>query len=214
MAEKGMRQSEHAYAVLKRAILTLDLPPGEPLSDSVLVERYGVGRTPLREALQRLVAEELVVAHGRRGMVVSSFGAGDIQALFELRVQLDGFAAGLAAQRATEEDIARLDAICEGREPGSDDPVLFDELLHDAIARASHNQYLMTTLRRLYDLSVRMLNLLQFEREPLEQMHREHEAVVDAIKARDPKRASASARRHVMARNWFPTLAVEDDDLG
>ncbi|HEY8472361.1 MAG TPA: GntR family transcriptional regulator [Natronosporangium sp.] len=206
----AVRQSDHAYAVLKRAILTLELAPGEPISDAELVERYGLGRTPLREALQRLAAEELVVTYGRRGMAVSPVTAGDIQSLFELRVQLDGFAARLAAERATAEDIARLEAILDGTVPGSEDPVLFDELIHEALADASHNTYLRSTLRRLYALSVRMVNLLKFERESLAQMRAEHAAVIEAIKARDPAAAAEAARKHVTARNWFPTLVPKE----
>ena len=95
--------------------------------------------------------------------------------------------------------------------PGSSDPVVFDELIHAAVADAAHNPYLRTTLRRIYDLSVRTLNLLQYEREPLEQMRAEHQVIVDAIEARDPARAAA-ARQHVVARNWFPTLSVHADD--
>ncbi len=207
-----MRQSDRAYITLKRAILTLELAPGEPISDADLVERYQLSRTPLREALQRLAAEDLVVAHGRRGMAVSSVNPGDIQALYELRVQLDGFAASLAAQRATPADLERLSAILSGSVPGSSDPVVFDELIHAAVADAAHNPYLRTTLRRIYDLSVRTLNLLQYEREPLEQMRAEHQVIVDAIEARDPARAAAAARQHVVARNWFPTLSVHADD--
>lgn len=208
---KSIRQSDRAYTVLKRAILTLELAPGDPLSDADLAERYSLGRTPVREALQRLAAEDLATAHGRRGMVVSTFGAGEIQALYEIRVQLDGFAARLAAQRATDEDIARLEVILSGREPGADDPVIFDELIHEAVVEASRNAYLRTTLRRLYDLSVRMLNLLRFEREPLERMRAEHQELVDAIKARDPERAALAARQHVFARNWFPALEQIDE---
>src|SRR5882757_10761310 len=89
-----------AYRRLKRLILTLELPPGTPMSEPMLMELLGAGRTPVREALRRLSDDRLVVIFPRRGLVVAQLGLSEVQQLYEARITIEKQTAFLAAERA------------------------------------------------------------------------------------------------------------------
>ena len=103
-----MRLSDKAYQLIRHKIITLELPPLSPIDEQALMEDLQLGRTPIREALQRLAAEGLVLLAPRRGMFVADIGITDLQKIFELRMMLEGFCARLAAQRATQEQLAEM----------------------------------------------------------------------------------------------------------
>lgn len=200
-------KSEQAYQLLKRSLLALEFAPGALLSEQNLMERFQVGRTPLREAIQRLAAEGLVTTAPRRGTFVTSISADDVQAVYEMRCKLDAFAAELAAVRATDREIADMERMLREVDTASTvDAALFDQRIHDLIARAAHNIYLHETLNRLYALSVRLFNLRHYQRESLKEMRAELGAVVEAIKSRNPEEAAKAALYHVTSRGWFPDL--------
>ena len=94
-----MRLSDKAYYLIRQRIITLELPPMSPIDEQALMEELQLGRTPIREALQRLAAENLVSIVPRRGMFVADISLTDLQQVFELRMMLEGFCARLAAQR-------------------------------------------------------------------------------------------------------------------
>ena len=203
----GGLKSDQAYQLLKRSILTLEYAPGALLIEAELMERFKVGRTPLREALQRLAVEGLVTTVPRRGTFVSSISADDVQAVYEMRCRLDAFAAELAAERATKAEIGAMEKLLHEFDTASEiDASLFDQQMHELIAQAAHNPYLHDTLNRLYTLSVRQFNLRHYQRETFAEMRTELGAVVEAIKARDPKQAAREALQHVTSRGWFPNI--------
>lgn len=199
----GLSKAERAYEALRRAILKLELRPGELLKEPDLMQRLGVGRTPVREALQRLAADGLVTVLPHRGTLVSTISPNDIKALFELRRELDAFAARLAADRATPEDLARMQALVTNSHQFDEDPEEYDRRVHELIAAAGHNPYVQSTWRRVYGLSVWMINLLEIRRESVEDMRRELAVVCEAIAARDGEAAAQAAGQHVLGRGWF-----------
>ena len=100
-----MRLSEKAYRLIKEKVVTLELPPSAVIDEHVLMQQLGLGRTPIREALQRLDSEGLVNIARRRGTFVNDISVTDLQKIFELRIVLEGFCARLAAQPAPEEPL-------------------------------------------------------------------------------------------------------------
>src|ERR1700730_14435065 len=96
-------------------IVSLELRPGAVVSEGELMERLQIGRTPVREALHRLAQEKFVEVYPRRGMFVTTVEIHDLAALSEVRLPLEGHAARLRAQRATEEDRGGLEAVGAGR---------------------------------------------------------------------------------------------------
>ncbi|NIV36357.1 MAG: GntR family transcriptional regulator, partial [Anaerolineae bacterium] len=106
-----MRLSDKAYQLIRHKIITLELPPQSAIDEQSLMHDLQVGRTPIREALQRLAAEGLVFLAPRRGMFVSEISITDLQKIFELRMVLEGFSARLAAERATDNQLAAMEGL-------------------------------------------------------------------------------------------------------
>src|SRR4051794_7274333 len=104
----GAPIAERAYQEPRERIVALHLPPGTALREDALMRELGIGRTPLREAVKRLVLENLVAVQPRRGTFVTPIEASDIVHITEVRAQLEGYAAELAALRMSAE--ARADA--------------------------------------------------------------------------------------------------------
>ena len=105
--------SDRAYYAIRELIVTLELPPGSVVSERELMERLGLGRTPVREALRDLAREQLVEVYPRRGMFVSGIDVGDIAGLSEVRLVLESQAARLAAERRNEADRDATEALLE-----------------------------------------------------------------------------------------------------
>jgi DNA-binding GntR family transcriptional regulator len=196
-----VRLSEKAYVLIRRKIITLELPPLSPIDEQALVEDLQLGRTPIREALQRLAAEDLVFFAPRRGMFVADIGITDLQKIYELRIVLEGFCARLAAQWITDDQLAQMDDLtCElGQIPAGDNDALMsmDERFHELLYQAADNQFLADASRRLHALSVRLwylvLNRLGDVRGAMEQ----HAGIAEALRARDGARAEALLQQHI-----------------
>ncbi len=196
-----MRLSDKAYHLIRHKIITLELSPLSAIDEHVLMEDLQLGRTPIREALQRLVAEDLVSAAPRRGMFVADISLTDLQKIFELRMILEGFCACLAAQRATEDQLAEMEAVIQelGKVPDEDGRAMMaiDEQFHELLYQAADNEFLADTLRRLHALSCRIwhlfLNRLGNVRETMEQ----HIKITKALQARDGARAEKLLQQHI-----------------
>jgi DNA-binding GntR family transcriptional regulator len=196
-----LRLSDKAYQLIKHKIITLELPPLSAIDEQALMEDLGLGRTPIREALQRLSAEDLVLLAPRRGMFVADISITDLQKIFEARMILEGFCAHLAAQRATQEQLAQMAALVQevDRVPDGDRRALMaiDERFHCLLYEAADNEFLADILLRLHALSFRLWHLvldrLGSVREALEQ----HRAITDALSARDEDLAAELVRHHI-----------------
>ena len=191
-----------AYYLIRDLIVTLKLQPGTPLHERSLMQRLELGRTPVREALRRLADEGLVVIYARRGMVVAPVDARDLASICEVRVQLEGFAARLAADRATRTDRADATALVRelDRLPHESDEralIRFDQRVHHLVHRATHNGYLRDTLGEYLTLSLRLWFLGLDRVSRLDDAIREHRELLAAISDGDGERAEGVARRHV-----------------
>jgi DNA-binding GntR family transcriptional regulator len=191
-----------AYQRLRDLIVTLQLQPGALINEPALMEQLQVGRTPLREAIQRLAGEGLVVIRPRRGAFVAALSLLDLQQIFELRQVIEGQAAALAAERATPADLAALQAALDrlGPASASADPralIEVDRAFHRALARAAHNRFLESTLSRMYNLSLRLWYLALDRIGPMDSAVGEHARVLDAVRRRDSAAAEAALRQHI-----------------
>ncbi|MHB1162251.1 MAG: GntR family transcriptional regulator [Chloroflexota bacterium] len=191
---------EQAYRLLKRLIVTLELPPGTVLNERFLIERLGLHRTPLREALQRLVQERLVVVLPRRGILISEISIGDLQSIFEVRANLEGLCTRLAAQRITPEQVAQLEQLFVGVEAGNDaDDVEIDQRFHQLVMRAARNPLLEDMLCRIHALSLRLLYLTKSRMAKVRDTYDDYLAIVRALKSGDAAAAEEASRHHVEA---------------
>src|SRR5437588_2228553 len=105
--------AERAYRAVREMIVSLELRPGAVINERELMERLAIGRTPVREALRRLAQEKFVAVYPRRGMFVTTVEIRDLAALCEVRLPLEGQAARLAAERATDHDREDLDVFAD-----------------------------------------------------------------------------------------------------
>lgn len=158
MRDRPQTQADLAEQRLRELLVTLAIRPGEPLVESTLMEQLGVGRTPLREACNRLAIDRLVVIHPRRGTFASDINIADLAALTDLRAQLEGLAAERAATRATPAERDRLSALVRESTAGADPTAAMrhDHRVHEAIWAATHNPFLEESAARYHSLSTRI----------------------------------------------------------
>jgi DNA-binding GntR family transcriptional regulator len=193
--------SDQAYHLLRDRIVTLALPPGSLVNERALVEETGLGRTPIREALRRLADDDLVEVYPRRGIQVGPVDVGHLGAISEMRVELEGVAARLAAQRA-QDDVAAMETLLEQLEaldatPDERTLILLDQRIHRLIHRAARNPFLEVALDRAYVLALRLW-FLALDRVPrLHDAVAEHQDLLHAIVGGDAERAETIARAHV-----------------
>lgn len=192
--------SQQAYERIKRKIVSLELPPGAVIDEGNLREELGLGRTPIREALQRLSQERLVVIVPRRGTFVTEIGITDLQELFEVRVVLEGLAARLAAARGTADQWARMERALVAMDAAGDDYdtlIAIDESCHEIIYEAAGNDFLRDTLVTLYALSLRLWYFFLDRIGRMENAVAEHAALLDALVEGDGEAAGRLMEKHI-----------------
>jgi len=194
--------ADKAYHAIRDMIVSLELAPGAVIDERELIERLGIGRTPVREALRRLAQEQLVEVYPRRGMFVTPVDARALARLSEVRAVLEPEAARLAAERATEADreelallLSELDAVDD--DGGGSELIDLDERIHRAVYRAAHNDLLEATLEQYYVLALRIWSIALDRAHELEEAVEEHRALLEAIHDGDGERAAATMRAHV-----------------
>lgn len=196
-----MRLSDKAYHLIKRRIITLELAPLSVIDEQALMEELQLGRTPIREALQRLAIEDLVFTVPRRGMFVADVSITDLQKIYEVRMVLEGFCARLAARRITPEQIAQLEALVQELDQVADDdyetPMKIDEQFHNLFYEAASNEFLASTLCRLHALSLRLWWVVLHRVPHLRDEVAVHGEVIPALKARDEDLAEALMQEHL-----------------
>jgi DNA-binding GntR family transcriptional regulator len=189
--------ADKAYHAIRGLIVSLDLAPGAVIDEKELIERLGIGRTPVREALRRLAHERLVDVYPRRGMFVTGVDVRELARLSEVRAVLEPEAARLAAERATEADRAELDELLGELDVAGDALMDLDERIHRAVYRSAHNDLLEATLEQYYVLALRIWSMALDRADELEDAVQEHRALLEAIRDGDPERAAESMRSHV-----------------
>ena len=194
--------ADRAYHAIRAMIVSLDLRPRAVIDERALMERLGIGRTPVREALRRLAQEGLVEVYPRRGMFVTSVELRDLASLAEVRSALESQAARLAAERATDEERAALAALLDDLERRTDldmsELMALDQRIHRQVYAAGHNPFLESTLEEYYVLALRIWYLALDQTSDLEQAVLGHRELLEAIRDGDAERAEETMRRHVL----------------
>lgn len=207
---------EVVYETLRDAIRSGSLPPGERLMEIQLAEELGVSRTPVREAIRKLELERFVVMLPRRGTYVANLSLKDINEVFEIRAALDGLAAGLAAERITEEELEQMERllveIAEHIEQRDNKKIVeTDEAFHDILYRASRNERLVGIIYNLREQFTRFRSVSINYPGRLQNTLEEHRQLVEAIAQRNGEVAQQKAREHI--ENAEQTLLLEMDQL-
>ena len=196
--------AELAYVDLRDRIVTLHLPPGTVLREDELMKEMGMGRTPLREAVKRLALENLVEVQPRRGTFVTAIEAADIQNITEVRAELEGYAAELAALRLDPDTRAAAEKLVQDIESldgaGDHDLLMrFDERIHHFVWEAAHNPYLKQTLERYFTHSLRIWYLVLEHVPTLAHAVHDQTQLLEAILDRNGPHARTIMHEHVLA---------------
>jgi len=188
-----------AYSMILAAIDEGVYKPGDRLVESELAERFGVSRTPIREALQRLETQSLLARDGR-SLIVASLDHNQMAELYIVRRELEGLAASLAARHATPEEVALLRAMVQADNALLNDPAALSRAnrrFHKQVHLASHNRYLVQQLDLVHRTMALMAttSLAAEGRSKIAQA--EHDVIVRAIENRDEEAAGAALREHI-----------------
>jgi DNA-binding GntR family transcriptional regulator len=214
-ADKGQGQSlaGRAYRLIKEKIVMGEIPPLATIEDRALMQEFSTGRTPIREALQRLAFEGLVTVIPYRGTLASGIDMSDLDQIMEIRIPLETLASRAAAQRATADEIATLRSLV-GRydveqlcaEAKFVELLRLDQQFHMAVAEISRNKFLVSTLENLRDLTWRFYILFYRRHSPdSAQSFNNYAEIIDALARHDPDLVEARMNEHFRdTRRLFP----------
>ena len=190
--------TDRAYVALEEMICTLRLEPGEVLSEGALSETLGIGRTPVREALQRLAREGLVTVLPRRGVLVSEFNVKKQLRMLEVRRELERLMARSAATRATGEERARFKAIAremhDSAEAGDDIRFMrLDREFNVLISRSTRNEFASEAISLMAGLSRRFWFMHYRHAGDLSKIARLHADIANAVGSGDGTAAAGAS---------------------
>ena len=185
---------EEVYEAVRQDIMDGKFSPGDLLKERELAEKYGVSKTPVREALSLLEQDELVKVIPRAGYIVTQLTLRDVQEVRQLRVILESMAARLAAENITDEELEELEGMTATSDP--EEALLFNHRFHSVIARASGNSRLAKMIEQLLDDTDRWAALDVARLTPAVLLIG-HRAELEALRTRDPDIAEEAMREHI-----------------
>lgn len=196
------RKVDVAYEELRRMIVTLELEPGSPIDERYLVDQLGIGRTPVREAIQRLIHEGMITHTPRRGSWVSPLSFSELQYLIESRRMLEMECCRLAAQRMSANHLRSVREKVEETGPqikggDSSTSVFIDQYFHGEIARATGNRFLMRMMDQLQHELIRYWYVSSVQVGELHIVVNHHLEMLEAIESGNPDEAERAAEYHV-----------------
>lgn len=201
-AQPSLRDA--AYDAIKHRITTCALRPGESINEAYLLAVLGIGRTPVHQALDRLMLEGLVEVMPRKGVIVKPVSLDEIMQISEVRLVNESYCVRLAAERADGDEIAHLEDILGRADKwmvarNNEQMMLLDREFHTVLARASKNAVLREVLGKLHDRSLRFWFISLKAPGHHASVQDQHHAILAAIRDRDPQAAEESMRAHIEA---------------
>jgi DNA-binding GntR family transcriptional regulator len=208
----GEKTSVAAARILRHAILSGELAPGQVLGEESLGKQLGISRTPIREALLRLHSEGLVEMPPNRPAAVQSFSQDDLFEMHSLRAVLEGYAAALAATHLRDEDFAALresvERYGELQKEDKDLPRLVDEnfTFHGRIVSAANSQRLVAMIRQVSAVPLIYKSYMTYSRENRTTAYQHHAGILEALQARDAAESEHRMKAHI---EWARDVAIE-----
>jgi len=202
--------AERAYHAIVHMITQLELVPGSLIVEKELTEDLEIGRTPVREALQRLAMEGLVVHQLNRGMFVADITASGVQQIYEFRSLIDGQVVRLAAQRASRTQVDELEEVHEALVKAIDDDdadayVALDRCFYRVLADCAQNVYLAEVIPRIFNQHLRLWFFISSRRGEWRDVARSHSEmigdVVRAVRNRNSDEAELAIKSYISGRH-------------
>lgn len=203
MSNNSKSRAHQLRDTLEDEIANGRLQPGDRLDEASLAARFKVSRTPIREALQQLVAAGLVQSAPKKGAFVARIGIPQLIEMFEVMAELEGMCGRLAARRISETECSELktamQACRDAAAEGDPDAYYYEnERFHYCIYHASHNQFLLQSAHQLHQRLKPYRRLQLRVRNRVPNSVEEHARIVDAILAGDPIQAEALLKTHIL----------------
>lgn len=194
--------TEQTYEIIQNAILSLELRPGDPISVQRLSEQLGVSRTPVKDALLRLEQDGLVSSIPQKGTYVSSITIEDVEEILELRILLESYAAGRAAELLSPDELAEAEAILERMKDSYAAEEYFESAtignqFHELLLSKVKNCRLISFLRQLDIQYTRIRHYLAIQSKQHSKSIDQHYYVLAALKAGDAQQATAAMADHL-----------------
>ncbi len=201
MEHKTVSLADQIFEKLENDILVGVYNRGEVLTELKLSEQLGVSRTPIREALRRL-EQENIIAVSTKGAVVLGISPDDIEAIYEIRERIEGYAGRRAAERATDEELEELCKIVELQEfyiqkEDAQKIMECDSLFHQMLYKMTDSVPLSSTLTELHKKVIKFRRVSVEMSERARRSNNEHRAICDAIAARNGELAEQLTTKHV-----------------
>jgi DNA-binding GntR family transcriptional regulator len=197
-----------AYEQIKEKVITIELPPGSVIDEASLMKELGLGRTPIREAVNRLQSENLVVITPRRGMYVTDVQITDLVQIHEVRIETEANCARLAAQRLNANQLQELRDLVQEEQKIEQydihDLIRLDRQFHWLIAKAANNKFLLRDWEYYYNLSLRIWYLVLSYLEPTDLGVSDHVGILKAFESVDVELADWHMRNHI--ENFYQTI--------
>ena len=202
-----LRAADVAYSAIRRGLAAGRWPAGSHLRETELAAELGISRTPVREALRKLASEQLVLFEPHLGASVPGWSDQDMEEIFALRVELESYAAGLAAQHATPAQIAELRQLAHdmeiaafgGAEPDYAKITEANHRFHRLIVVASGNRRLNSLVATIIDIPLVVRTFARFDRQAMARSVSQHFDLVEAIAGGNADWAVAVMRAHIHA---------------
>ncbi|MGD9714419.1 MAG: GntR family transcriptional regulator [Thermomicrobiales bacterium] len=193
---------DRAYDTIKHRIITCAFRPGEYINELQLSALLKIGRTPVHQALDRLMIEGMVEVIPRKGVIVKPVSLNEVLQIIEVRLINEPYGARLAAEKGSEADLADIaDVLDRTRDSVAvrnvEKLMLLDREFHLLIARAAKNEVLIELLRNLHERSLRFWFISLNAPTQHETVQKEHSAIFAAIRQRDLDGAEAAMRQHI-----------------
>jgi len=191
-----------AYTAIRHRIITCSFKPGEFINEAQVSAMLGIGRTPVHQAIDRLMLEDMVIVLPRKGVCVKAVSLDEIMEIIDIRLLNEIYCARLAAQRASRDEVAHLaDILARAQQwieaRSTENLMLLDGEFHSVLAKASRNAVLADILLKLHDRSLRFWFLSLDQPGHHEAVQRQHLAILDAIRNEDPQAAEDAMRHHI-----------------
>ena len=194
--------SEIAYHEIKDRIIRINLRPGSVINEAALMSELDLGRTPIREALKQLQAEQLIIVSPRRGMYVSDIAITDLVQIHEVRIEVEANCARLAAQRIPRQKLNEIEDLVHKAHHSEnyvmDELIILDRHFHSLIAQAADNRFLYKDWEYYYNLSLRMWYLILNYLQPEDVGIEDHNGILVALANGDIQSADQQMRRHIV----------------
>jgi DNA-binding GntR family transcriptional regulator len=201
-SEPSLSLREAAYEAIKHRIITCAFKPGDYINEAYVSGAIGIGRTPVHQAIDRLMQEGLLEVIPRKGIIVKPVSLDEILQITEVRRVNEPYCVRLAAERADDRDLSTLEDILHRADAWTavrniEQMMMLDREFHIALARAARNAVLAAVLQNLHERSLRFWFISLTAHEHHTAVQREHRAIVEAIQQRDCGAAEQRMIEHI-----------------